>query len=161
MQTNLLEAFEKMQTVEELTAFQAGITRQGFSGFKPFLDSFTELLKTAKDGDLERIEALLAKACHLFPEPAAFSPSWETVWQQLSDSAAAKRQVLQTVAESEREGEWQIIMDNPHAVQEVVCYPGLSFQDAAYLYAYFRPQLEKSEYIRMQKIQTLIQETGS
>ena len=51
-------------------------------------------------------------------------------------------------------------MDNPLVVQEVVCYPALTFGDAAYLYAYFRPQLEKSEYIRLQKIQTVIQEIG-
>ncbi|MNR53601.1 hypothetical protein D3C85_1736400 [compost metagenome] len=90
-----------------------------------------------------------------------FSPSWETIWPEIELTIAAKRNIYTNIPHADRAGEWQVIMDNPLVVQEVVCYPGLSFEDAAYLYAYFRPQLEKSEYIRLQKIQTVIQEIGS
>lgn len=74
---------------------------------------------------------------------------------------ATKIQVLQTIHKEDRDGEWQVIIDNPFAIQEVVCYPALNFLDAAYLYAYFRPDLEKNEYLRLQKIQTLVMEFGS
>ena len=68
--------------------------------------------------------------------------------------------VYRKVPPGDREGEWQILMDNPYTNQEVVCYPGLTFDDAANLFAYFRPNLVKNEYLRMQKVSTAITEHG-
>ncbi|MEW9699374.1 hypothetical protein [Paenibacillus sp. SI8] len=161
MMNNVFDVFEKLQTEEEATAFQHNLLQAGYSGFRSLLDGFTEALKTAMDAEIEELERTIGKARRLFPEPVLFSPSWERIWPELEATLAAKKGVLETVSASDRGGEWQVILDNPLAVQEVVCYPGLPFQEAAYLYAYFRPQLEKSEYIRLQKIQTLIQDTGA
>jgi hypothetical protein len=161
MINNLFRVLEKIQTDEEEVAFQNKLLQEGYSGFRSLLDGFTEALKAAMDAEIEGVERVIAKGKQLFPEPVLFSPSWERIWQELEAKAAAKKGVLQAVSLGDRSGEWQVILDNPLAMQEVVCYPGLPFHEAAYLYAYFRPQLEKSEYIRLQKIQTLIQDTGA
>ncbi|WP_261303212.1 hypothetical protein [Paenibacillus andongensis] len=152
--------FKTLSTSDAEIAFQHAVLTEGYSGFRRLLDGITEEIKTAGDADIEGIELTIAKASRLFPEPVNFSPSWECIWPELHATLAAKKHVLSTITEADRKGEWQVIMDNPQVVQEVVCYPGLEFHDAAYLYAYFRPQLEKSEYIRLQKIQTVIQEVG-
>ncbi|MFD0695115.1 hypothetical protein ACFQZT_13485 [Paenibacillus sp. GCM10027628] len=161
MLNNLFDGFGKIQTEVEAAAFQAMLLQEGYSGFRRLLDGFTEAVKSAMDTDIAGIEQAVAKASRMFPEPVIFSPSWERIWQELGDTAAYKRSVLEQVPPHDRNGEWQVILDNPGAIQEVVCYPGLQFNDAAYLYAYFRPQLEKAEYIRLQKIQTLIEDKGS
>ncbi|WP_188175894.1 hypothetical protein [Paenibacillus sedimenti] len=160
MLNNQFDAFDKIQTEAEAAEFQAMLLREGYSGFRSLLDGFTEAVKSAMDAEIEGIEQAIAKASRMFPEPVIFSPSWERIWHELGEMAAFKKSVLEQIPAHDRDGEWQVILDNPHAVQEVVCYPGLPFHEAAYLYAYFRPQLEKAEYIRLQKIQTLIQDTG-
>jgi hypothetical protein len=104
---------------------------------------------------------LLDKAKRLFPTPVLFSPSWDKVWSELEQIITHKAKILQAVPPEERDGEWQIVMDNPATIQEVVCYPGLTFLDAVYLFAYFRPQMEKNEYLRLQKVQTLFLQLGS
>lgn len=152
--------FKMLSATEAEIAFQNAVLSEGYSGFRRLLDGMTEAIKKAGDADIEGIEMTIAKASHLFPEPVIFSPSWECIWSELNATLAAKKHVLSNISPTDRKGEWQVIMDNPQVVQEVVCYPGLAFHDAAYLYAYFRPQLEKSEYIRLQKIQTVIQEVG-
>ncbi|TXK83914.1 hypothetical protein [Paenibacillus sp. N3.4] len=153
--------FTKLSTPDAESAFQQEVHTEGYAGFRRLLDGLTEAIKAAMDMDIESLEHALEKSGRLFQEPVIFSPSYARVWQELHATLASKKYVLQTIPLSDRAGEWQVIMDNPGAVQEVVCYPGLAFCDAAYLYAYFRPQLEKSEYIRLQKIVTLIQDLGS
>lgn len=160
MANNTYADFKKLPTTEAEAIFQSEVISEGYSGFRRLLDGITEAIKTAGDADIEGIEQTIARASRLFPEPVNFSPSWECIWSELEATVAAKKHVLSAISHPERTGEWQVIMDNPQVVQEVVCYPGLEFHDAAYLYAYFRPQLEKSEYIRLQKIQTVIQEVG-
>ncbi|MDD9270687.1 hypothetical protein ACFPES_26880 [Paenibacillus sp. GCM10023248] len=153
--------FSSLESAEAEAAYQQEVHAEGYAGFRRLLDGLTEAIKAASDRDIPELEKVLAKAARLFPEPVRFSPSWECIWAELGANLAAKKHVLSSIAANERTGEWQVIMDNPNVVREVVCYPGLEFQDAAWLYAYFRPQLEKSEYIRLQKIQTVIQELGS
>lgn len=160
MITNTYTEFSMLRSAEAEAAYQQEVISEGYAGFRRLLDGLTEAIKAAGDADIPGLEMTLAKASRLFPEPVHFSPSWERVWAELEATLAAKKHVLSTISSAERTGEWQVIMDNPQVVQEVVCYPGLDFHDAAYLYAYFRPQLEKSEYIRLQKIQTVIQELG-
>lgn len=160
MRNSLVTDFTQLTTAEAEEAFKQEVTAEGYAGFRRLLDSLTEAIKQAKDEDIENLEQSIAKAKRLFPEPVAFSPSWERIWAELEATVAAKKHVYTVIEPSDRTGEWQVIMDNPHAVQEVVCYPGLAFHDAAYLYAYFRPQIAKSEYIRLQKIQNVIQENG-
>ncbi|WP_090822341.1 hypothetical protein [Paenibacillus sp. yr247] len=161
MVNNTYADFKMLPNAEAEAAFQSDVLSEGYSAFRRLLDGITEAIKTAADADIAGIEHSIAKASRLFPEPVNFSPSWACIWSELEATVAAKKHVLSSISHSDRTGEWQVIMDNPQVVQEVVCYPGLDFHDAAYLYAYFRPQLEKSEYIRLQKIQTVIQEIGN
>ncbi|WNR44467.1 hypothetical protein [Paenibacillus roseipurpureus] len=160
MTNNTLAVFNKLTSAEAESLFQREVVSEGFAGFRRLLDSLTDAIKTAGDADIGDLEQSLLKAKRLFPEPVTFSPSWEKIWPELEAKIAAKKHIFSAIPASERHGEWQVIMDNPLVVQEVVCYPALTFADAAYLYAYFRPQLEKSEYIRLQKIQTVIEEIG-
>ncbi|NOV02595.1 hypothetical protein GC097_21565 [Paenibacillus sp. LMG 31457] len=160
MLNNTYSQFSMLIGEEAEAAYQQEVRAEGYAGFRRLLDGLTEAIKAAADADIPGLEQALAKASRLFPEPVQFSPSWECIWAELEATLTAKKHVLSSISPAERSGEWQVIMDNPQVVQEVVCYPGLDFHDAAYLYAYFRPQLEKSEYIRLQKIQTVIQELG-
>lgn len=160
MLNNMYAEFSSLVSTEAEAAYQHEVNAEGYAGFRRLLDGLTEAIKAGADRDIPGLEQALAKAGRLFPEPVQFSPSWACIWAELGATLAAKKRVLNSIAPDERTGEWQVIMDNPNVVQEVVCYPGLEFKDAAWLYAYFRPQLEKSEYIRLQKIQTVIQELG-
>lgn len=160
MTNNTLADFNKLTTAEAEALFRREVLSEGFAGFRRLLDSLTDAIKAAGDTEMDTVERSVAKAKRLFPEPVDFSPSWEKIWPELESTIAAKKHIFANISHAERAGEWQVIMDNPLVVQVVVCYPALTFEDAAYLYVYFRPQLEKSEYIRLQKIQTVIQEIG-
>jgi hypothetical protein len=161
MDTNLFEAFANSDSDQELTDIQRTINEKGYSGFRPFLYSFKEMIQHFRDEDIQEMEKLMKKAKKWFPSPVRFSPSWERIWEDLEQTITYKTKILQSIPANDREGEWQIIMDNPLAIQEVVCYPGLTFIEAAYYYGYFGPQLEKNEYLRLQKIHTVIIESGS
>jgi hypothetical protein len=158
---NPYESFVQAQTDQELLEVQSMVNTGGYSSFRLLLDTLTEKIKAYEDGEIEHVAALIDKGKKLFPKPVLFSPSWEVVWQTLEQTVGYKASVLKSIPARERDGEWQVIMDNPFAIQEVVCYPGLPFLQAVYLYAYFRPQLERNEYIRLQKIQTLVMDFGN
>jgi hypothetical protein len=161
MKRHPLDLLTQAHTEQQLSDLQNAVYTEGFSGFYRLLEGFTERLKTSSDKDMLEIQDLIAKAKKLFPDPVKFSPSWEQIWQELEDIAATKIRIFHTIAPDQREGEWQVVMDNPNMTQDVVCYPALSFMEGAYLYAYFHPRMVASEYLRLQKIQTLIMEFGS
>jgi len=148
-------------TEEQLVQWQDSIREGGYSAFHMLLEGFKARLKTMRDDEVPHVRSWLRKASELFPEPGHFSPSWIYVWDELKQMTAIKQHVLQTIPESERDGEWQLILDNPHTIQEVVCHPGLTFDEASYLYCYFRPGLQRNEYIRLQKIQNVLMDIGS
>jgi hypothetical protein len=161
LRKSLFEQFVHAETEQELLAIQQRINEEGYSGFRPFLDDFIARIRSFLDDETKEIESLIERAKTLFPAPGTFSPSWERIWDELEQTVAYKRKVLETVPVEERDGEWQIIMDNPYVIQDVVCYPGLPFLEAAYMYGYFRPGLEKNEYLRLQKVRTVFMEFGS
>lgn len=158
MMKNPFEQFKEAHTEQQLREVQQQITSEGFSTFIKFLDGFTEFTKKYTDNQSEEVLTLLNKAKQLFPRPGQFSPSWSQVWDEFENIVQVKTRIFQKIPASERLGEWQVIMDNPFTSQEVVCYPALTFIEAIYLYAYFLPQMEKNEYLRLQKVQTLIME---
>ncbi|WJH33327.1 hypothetical protein MJA45_12640 [Paenibacillus aurantius] len=160
MKNEPLHLLEKAQTEEDLLVFQEIVTRGGYSGFHALLEGFKLKIKTFMDEEADSLLTLVATARRLLPDPGSVSPSWQVVWDELEKEVEAKREVLKRIPPYERDGEWQIIIDNPHAVKEVVCYPGLVFPDAAYLYAYFSHQLENNEYIRLQKIVNVLVNYG-
>ncbi|MCP1305758.1 hypothetical protein [Paenibacillus tyrfis] len=161
MKTNPFADFEAAGTEQELAAFRESIQRQGFTAFRLLLEGFRDRLKQFTDGDMESVNELLERARQLFPKPETFSPSWVNIWDEFERMAAYKQTVLETIPAEEREGEWQVLLDNPYTNSDLVCYPGLSFLEGAYLYAYFRSDLKQNEYIRLQKIQNLVMAFGS
>lgn len=147
-------------TDEQLREVQASVQDGGYSAFHMLLEDFKQQLKTMQDHEVELVLASLQTARRLFPEPGCFSPSWIHIWEELEQMAEVKLKLMQAVPVHDRVGEWQVILDNPHTTQGVVCHPGLTFHEAAYLYSYFRPGLERNEYIRLQKIQTAVSDVG-
>ncbi|SEC26680.1 hypothetical protein [Paenibacillus sp. GP183] len=155
------EMLEQAVTEEQLIQLQMIVNTEGHSSFYRLLNGFTARIKSFTDPEEHEVRSLLDKAKRLFPTPVLFSPSWDKVWNELEQIITHKAKILQSVPPEERDGEWQIVMDNPATIQDVVCYPGLAFLDAVYLFAYFRPQMEKNEYLRLQKVQTLFMQLGS
>ena len=157
---NTYELLLEAGTEAELVAVRDTLLRSGYSGFYKFLESMKAKIKGFGDGEQGEVLALIAKAREAVPNPGEISPSWTYIWDLLEKMTQYKLKVLQTVPVTEREGEWQVLIDNPFQNREVACYPGLTFEAAAYIYAQFRPELEHNEYIRLQKIQTHITEFG-
>ncbi|OXM87751.1 hypothetical protein [Paenibacillus rigui] len=145
----------------ELKELQTSVHNGGYSAFHLLLEDFKQQLKTMQDEEVPHIVSCIQTARRLFPDPSQFSPSWRFIWEELEQIAAIKANIMQTIAPLDRNGEWQVILDNPYSVQGVVCHPGLTFHEAAYLYSYFRPGLERNEYIRLQKIQLAVTDVGT
>jgi len=158
--STLFHRFCEAESDEQCARVQEELLHGGFSAFRTFVDDFHELLKRYEDADMESVKRLVDKAKRLIPDPGKISPAWQQLWPNFEQIVAYKNMAMQTVPESERDGEWQIVMDNPFVHSQVVCYPGLQFIEAAYLYGYFHPGLEKNEYIRLQKVVTLLYDHG-
>ncbi len=137
------------------------IARGGYFSFYRFIEDFREGLREYADGDIPLIRRKLSRARELFPDPERFSPSWSAVWDEFDLIFAVKNDVMAAIPLPNRGGEWQILLDNPYSHQQVVCYPGLPFLEAAYLYGYFQRELKPNEVLRMQKVSDLLSVTGS
>jgi hypothetical protein len=160
MTTQWFEQFAAADTAAEQARLCEAVHARRYSAFYPIVEGFHALMRSFEEEQAERVALLLRRGRELFPQPEAFSPSWEKLWEQLEQVAAFKRHAFASVAPADREGEWQVLLDNPYTHRDVACYPALTFMEAAYLYGYFRQQLEKNEYVRLQKIQTLIMNFG-
>jgi hypothetical protein len=160
MNYNAWERLVCADSEQEQAEYQQFIQDGGYSAFHQLLEGIKQKLKHIQDAELEQVRAWIDKANRLFPEPGLFSPSWLHIWKELKQITAIKSDIMQQIPLEARSGEWQIIIDNPLSIQEIVCHPALSFDEASYLYSYFRPGLEKNEYIRLQKIQCVITAVG-
>lgn len=158
---NLFEKFRAAEDEAQLSELAALIKQEGFTGFRIFLEQMKEYIKQYSDASCGEAARLVAKARKCFPEPAQFSPSWQSIWIEYEQTVQHKSEVLSGIPMQQRQGEWQVLMDNPYTNDSIVCYPGLSFDEAAYLYAYFQTDLKNNEYIRLQKIDTLLMTYGS
>lgn len=154
------EQFKQAVNNEQLAQLQDAVQHQGYAFFRSILEGLKEHIKAFTDEDVQHVTQLLTKAKQCFPEPARISPSWQYIWDELDQIVKYKHLLMQQVPPEAREGVWQIVMDNPYTNQEVVCYPNLTFLDAAYLYGYFRPQIVYNEYIEVQKVQAIMTQFG-
>jgi hypothetical protein len=132
----------------------------GYAALRSLIEEVQERIKRFEDEEAEETLRLIEAAARLAPEPGRVSPAWQTVWEDLRTMAQQKIKALRTVPPEERDGEWQVILDNPYVHQQIVCYPGLSFLEAAYLFGYFKTDLKRNEYVRLQKIVTVIMDFG-
>ncbi|MFC4597908.1 hypothetical protein [Cohnella hongkongensis] len=137
------------------------IASKGYFSFYRFIEDFREGLKTYSDDDIPLYRRKLTRARELFPNPQRFSPSWGGVWDEFELIFGVKNDVLASIPPLQREGEWQIVLDNPYSHQPVVCYPGLPFLEAAYLYGYFQRELKPNELLRLQHVASLLSVRGS
>ncbi|MCI3922317.1 hypothetical protein MO973_18975 [Paenibacillus sp. TRM 82003] len=157
---NATDTFRLLDSPERHAELKERVERIGYDAFRPLIDLLVKALKEAEEPDFGTMGERLAVLERLFPEPASFSPTWQNVWKELQEKLRWKRHAYDAVPAKERSGEWQILMDNPFTNQEIVCYPSLSFVEASYLFCYFKPTLEKTEYLRLQKVVTAVQVTG-
>ncbi len=153
---SLFQKFEEAETESELRAIAASIEGAGYAQFSAFLYEFKERIKGFDDEQLEPMRRSIRKAERMIPRPGEISPSWRYIWDELYRMVQYKSEVFGAIPPHRRDGEWQVLLDNPFTHTEIVCYPGLSYLEGAYLYAYFRLDLKKNEYIRLQKIETVI-----
>lgn len=163
MNTKLMNnAFERFMEAGEgqYEALRQDYKAGGYSMFNELLEGLKQLLTTSEEEGLEELVRLVDKGRQIIPDPGAISPAWERIWEDYTGYIAYKKETLALVPSEERQGEWQIVMDNPFTNEGIACYPALSFVEAAYLYAYFRKDLKKNEYLRLQKIVNLISAGG-
>lgn len=156
------EMFDRFASAdaEAYPALREAYKQGGYSMFNELLESLRHELMQADEAGMDRIAQLVAKGREIVPDPGAISPSWERIWEDYERYIAYKSEALTAVAPADRNGEWQIVMDNPYTNEGIACYPALSFVEAAYLYAYFRKSLKKNEYLRLQKIANLLMVHG-
>ncbi|MFC5700077.1 hypothetical protein ACFPVX_02175 [Cohnella faecalis] len=155
------DRFRELSALEEGQEFREKMESAGYSSFYSFVEQFRRELQAYTDHSAAGVLLLIDRGRRLFPEPGRFSPSWDALWDELESVCMAKNETLAAIAPSEREGEWQVLIDNPYLPQQVVCYPALAFVDAVYLYAYFLRDLKPNEHLRLQKITPFLVRTGN
>jgi len=151
----------RSMTAGEEAAFGDRLREEGFAAVRRFLDDCRVYLQRYDEAEAGEADELLARGRKALPEPGRVSPSWAKIWEHYEGIAGYKREIFQSIPFESRAGEWQVLIDNPYTNGNVAVYPALSFLEAAYLFAYFRTDLEKNEYIRMQKVETVISRTGA
>ncbi|MCD9021783.1 hypothetical protein [Cohnella silvisoli] len=147
-----------MQIAQEESeqAFKSAMEAAGYFSFYKFAEDFRNGLKRYSDADIIHYRYKLIRARALFPTPEQFSPSWSTLWEEFDIIFNYKNEALSAIPPSGRDGEWQVLIDNPYTHQPVVCYPSLAFLEAAYMYGYFQRDLKPHECLRLQKVTELL-----
>lgn len=153
--------YMQLESPETERMFRDDMNTAGYFAFYAFAEQFREGLRHYDDEDRARYGELLWRSRALFPDPMRFSPSFREIWDEYEAIYAAKNEALDSVPQAARDGEWQVLLDNPYVTQQVVCYTGLSFLEAAYLYGYFRRELKPNELLRLQQITHCLTASGS
>ncbi|WP_274650709.1 hypothetical protein [Paenibacillus humicola] len=138
-----------------------GMRSEGFAAVRRFLDDFRGYLREFDETECGQAAELLRLGRLVLPEPGRISPSWTYIWQEFDGIIRTKRYLFGSIPERGRVGEWQVLLDNPFSNQNIAVYPGLTFLEAAYMFAYFRTDLTNNEYIRLQKVDTVVTFTGA
>lgn len=161
--TNGNEFFARLRSLDEsaIEAFGAELRKAGFTPIRRFLDDFRNYLREYGEAESGYATELLKQAREALPEPGQTSPSWTYIWREYDVIVRTKAQIFRDIPSTDREGEWQVLIDNPFSNQNIAVYPGLTFKEAAYMFAYFRADLTNSEYIRLQKVATVMTFSGA
>lgn len=154
------EALLALDSEGDLRKFGEQLAKQGFTAVRRFLEELRQVLREFTDEDADEAALLIERVRKALPDPGKISPSWQDLWREFEGIVRYKSSLLREIPASDRDGEWQVLIDNPYSHEHIAVYPGLSFLEAAYMYAYFRTDLEKHEYIRLQKVETVIWHTG-
>ncbi|RAP78260.1 hypothetical protein [Paenibacillus montanisoli] len=154
--SSYFEQLKGLKSEAEIEAFGKEIKSEGFTALRHFLDDFRQYLRAFVDDACVEAAELLHRAQLAVPEPGRTSPSWTYIWREYKGIIRTKQHVFGSIPPEQREGEWQVLLDNPFSNQNIAVYPGLTFIEAAYMFAYFRTELMNNEYIRLQKIATVM-----
>lgn len=153
--------FAEITAPDAEQSFRDAMRTSGYFAFYNFVEEFRAQLKCYSDAGADHLQACLDRGRRLFPKPGEFSPSWNELWNEFEGIYTAKNEVLSSIPSADRDGEWQVLIDNPFLPQQVVCYPGLQFLDAAYMYGYFQLELKPHECLRLQKVTQLMVTYGN
>lgn len=148
--------YMQITDLESEQTFKFTMEALGYFSFYKFVEDFRLGLKGYSDDEATDYGRFITRACRLFPNPEKFSPSWDTLWEEFELIYKTKNEVLIQIPVSDRNGVWQILIDNPYTHQQVVCYPSLPFLEAAYMYGYFQQELKPHECLRLQKVTSLL-----
>lgn len=149
---NSFQFFEQATDAGEKAALKTFMDEGNYSHFSVIVNQMRERIRHADEQQLDKLSGLIDKGEQIFPEPEKYSPSWDGLWQDYRTLVDYKASVLRSVPEQDRDGEWQVLMDNPFTTEGIVCYTSLGFLEAAYMFAYFRQGLQKTEHLRLQKV---------
>ncbi|MFC5403637.1 hypothetical protein [Cohnella soli] len=152
--------YMRMNSSQLEQTYKEAMEKAGYFAFYTFVEDFRNGLRGYADSEIELFARLLARSRELFPLPERFSPSWGGLWDEFEMIIAAKNEALASVSATERDGEWQIILDNPYSHNSVVCYTALPFLEASYLYGYFQRDLKPHELLRLQRVSVILQTNG-
>lgn len=156
VQSKWIDEIQSSTSSQQLVEIGIQIKNTGYTGFYEVQDFVRELFKRTDESKLSSFNELIEKIKIAVPKPGEISPSWEHFWHELDRMTQLKDKVFTEVHESTRDGEWQVIIDNPFSHDNVACYPMLSFLEGVYLYCYFSLNLKKNEYLRLQKISSIV-----
>jgi len=153
--------FKAAQTVEEKKHLGSVLRAQGYAFINQWLRNIEEELKEMDEEQFEETFELLIKGEEILSAPEKHSPLWKGLWEELKIIYHLKCSVFERLQGQARSGEWQVVIDNPLSIEGLTTHAFLSsFKVAAYYYAKYRKDLDKREWITLQRINTVILERG-
>ena len=154
------EDFKKLTTEEEKNEFAQIVNKTGFSAINDLTRSFHDELKKIEENEFELMRGWIELGKKLLPDLLRFSPNWEYFWDETMQTLENKANYYQEIPAEERDGEWQVLFDNPFSTDGIVCHPEKSFTEAAYLAAKYLLHLKKAEIVKLQKVTHTIMKRG-
>lgn len=153
-------AFKNAHSGEDKQELVKEIENQGYTLINEWIKRLDLDLQQADEDQLKEVEKDIQTAQEVLPNPDKYSPLWVNAWKDLIAILSIKKKVFEQIPAGEREGEWQILFDNPYSTDGTVIHLKLSFPIAAYHYAKYRNGLHKHEYVTIQKAHRYITEYG-
>lgn len=144
----------------EKNQFRENMTEAGFSAVNQWLRSFYDHVKNMDEQGFKSMREWLELGKEVLPELGQFSPSWQNTWQELFDLYQIKTEAYASIPDEQRDGEWQVLFDNPFSTDGIVCHSNKTFAEATYLFAKYRLTLKKAEYVKLQKVVTSMVQKG-
>lgn len=154
------ERLAEISTTEQKILFKKDIEEAGFSAINQLIGALNTQIKKMDEKEFKLVKDWLELGKELLPDLVSVSPVWKNTWEDFLDLYRIKVELFLEVPEEERDGEWQVLFDNPFTIHEVVCTPNKTFTEASYLMAKYQLNMKKAEIVKLQKITTTITKKG-
>lgn len=158
--SRLFEEFIKLDTPDKKAEFLDKLLANAYTNLRNLTDQLTESIRKAEEADFPVIAGWIQQARHLIPDPHQISPYYQSVWDKLLKVLTYKQEAFMSFAQDHRDGEWQIVFNNPNTHDELLCIPSLTFTEACYMFAKYRTDLKQNEILRLQKVTDHLTTTG-